>query len=165
MARVLTVTVRAGSEAVLDRLLGLLRRRCIPLRGISFGIARDGGPAPVHLALDTTDPHTVGQALAHLRRLPDVLSVNEAAEAGRERELALVQVNVARDDQVRLLGETDPLNTRLLSVSDDRMVLEVVCPPPDIDALVDRLGTFGPVAVCRSGVVPTPAQGRDQLRE
>ncbi|MDF2626599.1 MAG: acetolactate synthase large subunit [Symbiobacteriaceae bacterium] len=101
MAHILAVTIRNGPEAALDRILGLLRRRCIPLRGITFGGTEQGNPAPVLLELDTADPFVVGQAIVHLRRLPDVLSVYEA-DVAPGCEPASTQVSLPQSPAVRL---------------------------------------------------------------
>jgi acetolactate synthase small subunit len=153
---VLSVLVRSGSDSVLDRLLGLLRRRCIPVSGISFGTGQHG-PAPIHLALGTEDPAVVRQAVIQLERLPDVLDVAEEESPGESRQLALIQVNVEAGDQVRLLGVTNPLNTRLITAAGGHVVLEVVSSPDQIDTLISRLQAFGSVTVHRSGMVAAPA--------
>lgn len=156
MSYVLSVLVRNGSDSVLDRLLGLLRRRCIPISGISFGTGKHG-PAPIHLALGTEDPAVVRQAVIQLERLPDVLGVAEVESPGESRQLALIQINVDAGDQVRLLGATNPLNTRLVTAVDGHVLLEVVSSPDQIDHLVSRLQAFGTVTIHRSGMVAAPA--------
>lgn len=141
------ITDRSGA---LERVLGLIRRKRLPVRQISPLPASDG----VQEVLLRYDPGAASleRLSAELHGLADVRASEPMpeAEGPTTRQLALAQVAARKDGPLADVG-------RVLARSSAGVIVELTGTPPEIDAALDRLREAGILTrATRTGEVPVP---------
>ena len=148
----LVVQVRDQIGA-LERVLGVLRRRAIPVEDMSVSWrSRQDLEVLLRLADKETD---ADRAIAELSPLVAVQSVVRVEEPrGREtRELALARINAPG-------GTPLPANGRLIGSDDEGEVVELTGTPEEIDDALELLARSGELSsASRTGelLIPTRA--------
>jgi acetolactate synthase-1/3 small subunit len=138
-----TVTLSyTQSFGAADRIMSLLRRRGFPISGMT--LERTHQPDVGRMTVSVGNPAAVQQVSRHLRKLPDVLSVNAGAQDDTVcREYALVRVHCDSEHQAGLIALLEVFEARVLNTSADGMVAEVSGNRSDIDTLFGFLEHYG----------------------
>jgi acetolactate synthase small subunit len=131
----------------LERFIGHIRRRVIPVRRLSIATAHDGAIAIV-LRVDTGRT-PLSRIIAELQGLADLSAITPTADAAEStRELVLVRVRVTGD--IPVIG-------RVLDRDADGAVIEITGAPGDIDSALRSLRESGVVhGFVRSGEIAAP---------
>ena len=141
------------SHGVLDRIVGLLRRRRSNMQ--TFAIGRSELPNVMRITVVMHDSEVgVEQLMEQLRKIVDVRQVvNLSSEQAVARELALIKVNstAAHQNEVIELGHL--FGAHALDVDQETVTLEVTGSADKIEKLVTLLQTYGIREVARTGCV------------
>jgi acetolactate synthase-1/3 small subunit len=91
---------------------------------------------------------------ANLYKLVNVLSIEDITEKQSViRELALIKVNVRREDRAEVLQLFEVFRARAVDVGDTTLIAEITGKQDKIEALVGALRPFGIVEMVQSGTV------------
>ena len=147
----LVVQVRNQIEA-LERVLGLLRRRAIPVEEMSISRrSKEDLDVLLRLADEETAADRAIAELSPLVAVQSVVRVDEPRDC-ETRELALARVH--SPDRTPL-----PANGRLIESDDEGGVLELTGTPQEIDDALERLARSGELSsVTRTGELLIPAR-------
>lgn len=142
----------------LERVLGLLRRRAIPVEEMSISRRSEEG---LEVLLRLADEGTADRAIAELSPLVAVQAVVRVGEPqNREtRELALARVHSP--------GQTPlPANGRLIGSDDEDGILELTGTPEEIDDALELLARSGELSsVSRTGELLIPGKANTTLHQ
>jgi acetolactate synthase I/III small subunit len=133
---------------VLNRVVGLLRRRGFAVEGIAFGPAETLGVLRMTLVVDAASTE---QVVKQLQRLVPVIEVSVSAADALERETALVRVDAAADARAALVGLCMATAARVLAVGEQSMVVEITAAPSDVERFLTLVRPFGVQELARSG--------------
>jgi acetolactate synthase-1/3 small subunit len=128
-------------NGALDRIISLLRRRGFPIDGVTVERTHraDIGRMTIVVA-----PEAAEQVSRHLRRLPDVLEVNQAGETDAvQREFALIRIRCAPAQRPEIMALLAAFDARAISVTADHMVIEAAGRGTTLDALCSELARYG----------------------
>ena len=141
------------SHGVLDRIVGLLRRRRSNMQ--TFAIGRSELPNVVRITVVMHDSEVgVEQLMEQLRKIVDVRQVvNLSSEQAVARELALIKVNSTAAQQNEIIELGHLFGAHALDVNQETVTLEVTGSADKIEKLVTLLQTYGIREVARSGCV------------
>ena len=145
------------SHGVLDRIVGLLRRRRSNMQ--TFAIGRSELPNVVRITVVMHDSEVgVEQLMEQLRKIVDVRQVvNLSSKQAVARELALIKVN-----EIIELGHL--FGAHALDVDQETVTLEVTGSADKIEKLVTLLQTYGIREVARTGCVAM-TRGTTEINE
>lgn len=151
---------------VLSRVASLIRRRGFNIHSLTVGPTEREGLARMTIVVDSDAP-TVRQAVEHLRKLVNVLEVQELVDRPKVvRDLLLLRVAVGPDSRSEVLQLAQVFRAAVVDISNDSLVIECTGSLDKIDALVDSMRPFGILELGRTGAVAmargtrTPSQAR-----
>ncbi|HXG43824.1 MAG TPA: acetolactate synthase small subunit [Gemmatimonadales bacterium] len=157
----------------LNRAIGIIRRRQLPVESFRAGPAAAPGVTSLTLVLGA-DRGAVDRLAAQLRKMVGVREVTVGAEeAVAVRELLLARVAVERGREAALLDVLALYQAGLVAEAAGEAVVEATGSPPLLTSLLRALEPFGvldsarsgPLAVTRDHTAPTPSPGRpDRLQ-
>lgn len=141
------------NHGVLDRIVGLLRRRRSNMQ--TFAIGRSELPNVVRITVVMHDSEVgVEQLMEQLRKIVDVRQVvNLSSEQAVARELALIKVNSTAAHQNEIIELSHLFGAHVLDVDQETVTLEVTGSADKIEKLVTLLQTYGIREVARTGCV------------
>ncbi len=133
----------------LERVIGLVRRRALPVRRLSVAVS-DGDAIELLLRLDPGA--AVERVRAELLELYDVVDVAVIEAAAATRELALVRVRIDAADRTAGIG-------RRIAVDVDGIVLEITGAPEEVERALAGLRERQLITgFVRSGEVAVPGE-------
>ena len=137
----------------LNRAVGLIRRRNLPVRSLAVGPAATPGVSRLTIMMHS-DPATADRAVQHLQKVVGVrAAVAFPAKEGVTRELALVKVRAPHERYGELLDIVQLYNASVVDDSADAMIVELSGSEPFVLSCIRALERFGVVEVARSGTV------------
>jgi acetolactate synthase-1/3 small subunit len=147
----------------LNRVVGLLRRRNVPLRSLSVGPT--GAPGVSRLTIMIQSDETAAErAVQHLQKIVGVRDAAVIAPGDAvARELALVKLRPAAEQYAELLDVVQLYHATLVDESLDAVVLELTGSEAFVLSCVRALERFEIVEVARSGTVAMES-GTAELR-
>jgi acetolactate synthase-1/3 small subunit len=140
----------------LNRATGILRRRNLPLAGLSVGPGARPGTSRLS-CIFASDPDSVERLANQLRKMigvREVLVVPEEACTVHEHLLARVQAGPARLSA--LLDVLSLYEARVVEEGPGELVVEATGPSPLIGSFLRALEPFEVLDVVRGGAVPLP---------
>src|SRR6266568_6795743 len=108
--------------------------------------------------VETTPVDQVRKQLEKLVRVLKVVELHE--DAAVERELALIKVSVRAELRAALLDVATAYSANVVDLGPETIVLEAVCSPGRLDALLGQLDRHGTCELVRTGLI---AIGRGSL--
>jgi len=142
---------------VLTRVASLFRRRGFNIHSLTVGPTERPGVSRMTLVVDT-DEATARRAVEHLRKLVNVLEVQQLGHSRNVvRDLALVRVGTGEGRRSEVLQLVQVFRANVVDIADDSVVIECTGSLGKIEALVDSLRPFGILELGRTGAV---AMGR-----
>src|SRR5436189_2720318 len=152
------------SHGVLDRIVGLLRRRRSNMQ--TFAIGRSELPNVVRITVVMHDSEVgVEQLMEQLRKIVDVRQVvNLSSKQAVARELALIKVNSTTAHQNEIIELGHLFGAHALDVDQETVTLEVTGSADKIEKLVTLLQTYGIREVARTGCVAM-TRGTTEINE
>jgi acetolactate synthase I/III small subunit len=142
-----------NKPGVLAHVAGLFSRRAFNITSLSVGPTTDERVSRMTIVVDgETTP--VDQVHKQLEKLVRVLKVAELHEhEAVERELALIKVAVRAEMRADLLEVATSFRANVVDLAPDTIVLEAVCSPGRLDALLSQLERHGTCELVRTGLI------------
>ena len=157
---------------VLTRVASLIRRRGFNIHSLTVGPTERTGLSRMTIVVDAEAP-TVRQAVEHLRKLVNVLEVQQLGDRPMVvRDLVLVRVAATPEVRSEVLQLAQVFRANVVDIAEDSLVIECTGSLAKIDALVDSMRPFGILELGRTGAVamargtrtPTPSRATVPLR-
>ena len=151
-----TFTVLVDNEAgVLARVVGLFSGRGYNIESLTVAEVNPELHTSRITIVTSGTPETIEQIEAQLRRLVPVHRVTNwaaSANAGIEREMALIKVAGTGDKRMEALRIADAFRARAVDTTHSSFVFEITGAPAKIDELVALMRPLGLVDISRTGV-------------
>ena len=152
MKHTLSVLVEDESGA-LSRIAGLFARRGFNIDSLAVGPAESPGVSRLTMVVDGDD-QTLQQMTKQLDKLVNILDVLDLTNLPSvERELMLLKVSAPEEQRSRILELVQVFRAKVVDVSDDALILEVVGDPGKLVALEILLQPYGIKEIARTGKV------------
>jgi acetolactate synthase I/III small subunit len=137
----------------LNRAVGLIRRRNLPVRSLAVGPTATPGISRLTIMIHS-DTATADRAVQHLQKVVGVrAAVAFPARDGVVRELALVKVRAPHERYGELLDVVQLYNASVVDDSADAMIVELTGSEAFVLSCIRALERFGVVEVARSGTI------------
>jgi acetolactate synthase I/III small subunit len=137
----------------LNRAVGLIRRRNLPVRSLAVGPTATPGISRLTIMIHS-DTATADRAVQHLQKVVGVrAAVAFPAREGVVRELALVKVRAPHERYGELLDVVQLYNASVVDDSADAMIVELSGSEAFVLSCIRALERFGVVEVARSGTI------------
>jgi acetolactate synthase I/III small subunit len=137
----------------LNRAVGLIRRRNLPVRSLAVGPTATPGLSRLTIMIHS-DIATADRAVQHLQKVVGVrAAVAFSAREGVVRELALVKVRAPHERYGELLDVVQLYNASVVDDSADAMIVELSGSEAFVLSCIRALERFGVVEVARSGTI------------
>lgn len=147
---------------VLTRVAMLFRRRGFNIHSLTVGPTERVHVSRMTVVVDT-DEATARRAVEHLRKLVNVLEVQQLGHGHNVvRDLALLRVATNQGRRSEVLQLVQVFRANVVDIADDSVVIECTGSLGKIEALVDSLRPFGILELGRTGAV---AMARGQRSE
>jgi acetolactate synthase I/III small subunit len=137
----------------LNRAVGLIRRRNLPVRSLAVGPTTTPGISRLTLMIHS-DTATAERAVQHLQKMIGVrAAVAFPPGEGVARELALVKVRAPRERYAELLDVIQLYNASVVDDSPEAMIVELSGSEEFVLSLIRALERFEVLEVARSGTI------------
>jgi acetolactate synthase-1/3 small subunit len=139
---------------VLTRVASLFRRRGFNIHSLTVGPTERPEISRMTVVVDT-DEATARRAVEHLRKLVNVLEVQQLGTGGVNvvRDLALIRVSAGPTKRSEVLQLVEVFRANVVDIAEDTLVIECTGSLAKIEALVDTLRPFGIIELGRTGAV------------
>ena len=149
-SHVLSVFVN-NCVGVLTRISGLFARRGYNIKSLTVGETEN--PAVSRMTIECIgDAQIITQIKSQLRKVVDVISVEELKEDAVCRELFLVKVRANDTNRTAVMGVAEIYRARTLDVTPETLVFEICGDRSKLESFVDMMKTYGIVEIARTGV-------------
>ncbi len=149
-------TLVAGLEdrpGVLNRVVSMFRRRAFNIVSLNVGRTHEPGLSRLTVTVEADD-HRARLLAANLRKLVEVLYVEDVTEAGAVvRDMALIKVEAPAEQRAELLRVCEVFRARVVDLTEGSLVLEATGDPAKIDGLLAVLRPFGITEMVQSGAM------------
>jgi acetolactate synthase, small subunit (EC 2.2.1.6) len=149
-----TLTVVVEDEAgVLTRIASLFARRGFNIESLAVGSSEQTGYSRITMVVPGDD-RVIEQITKQLNKLINVITVRDLTEIPCvERELMLVKVNATAGNRSEVIEIAQIFRARIVDVSDDSLIVEVVGDPGKMVAILKMLNKFGIREIARTGKI------------
>ncbi len=138
---------------VLNRVMSLFRRRMFNADSVAVGRSEQAGLSRMTFVV-RGDDETVEQVDKQLQKLIEVRTVtNVTKEPHVRRELALIRLNTTDKTRSEIVQLTQIFNGKVLNVSLNQIVVEIVGAAEKIDDFLSLMQPFGIREISRTGTV------------
>jgi acetolactate synthase-1/3 small subunit len=149
-SHVLSVFVN-NCVGVLTRISGLFARRGYNIKSLTVGETEN--PAVSRMTIECIgDAQIITQIKCPLRKVVDVISVEELKEDAVCRELFLVKVRANDTNRTAVMGVAEIYRARTLDVTPETLVFEICGDRSKLESFFDMMKTYGIVEIARTGV-------------
>ena len=136
---------------VLTRISGLFARRGYNIKSLTVGETEN--PAVSRMTIECIgDAQIITQIKSQLRKVVDVLSVEELQEDAVCRELFLVKVRANDTNRTAIMGVAEIYRARPLDVTPETLVFEICGDRSKLESFFEMMKTYGIVEIARTGV-------------
>ena len=141
---------------VLTRVAGLFSGRGYNID--TLNVAPTADPTTSRMTVVTRgDDATVDQIVKQLKKLPDVLKVQDYREGEYvDRELVLVKVSVDSQTRAEIMQIADIFRGKIVDVQSKTLTIEVTGDEGKVEKFVDLMKGFGVIDLTRTGKVALP---------
>jgi acetolactate synthase I/III small subunit len=149
-----TLSVVVEDEAgVLTRIASLFARRGFNIESLAVGSAEQNGCSRITMVVPGDD-RVIEQLTKQLNKLINVITVRDLTEIPCvERELMLIKVNANPANRSEVIEIAQIFRARVVDVSDDSLIIEVVGDPGKMVAIVKMVQKFGIREIARTGKI------------
>ncbi len=141
----------------LNRAVGLIRRRNLPVRSLAVGPTATPGLSRLTIMIHS-DSATADRAVQHLQKMIGVrAAVAFPSREGVARELALVKVRAPHERYAELLDVLQLYNASVVDDSSEAMIVELSGSEAFVLSCIRALEPFDVIEVARSGTVALAA--------
>ena len=136
---------------VLTRISGLFARRGYNIKSLTVGETED--PAVSRMTIECIgDAQIITQIKSQLRKVVDVISVEELKADAVCRELFLVKVRANDTNRTAVMGVAEIYRARPLDVTPETLVFEICGDRSKLESFFEMMKTYGIVEIARTGV-------------
>jgi len=140
-----------NKPGVLHRIAGLFSRRGYNIASLTVGPTERPEYSRMTIVV-LLSSKTVEQVVRQVQKLVPVVEVRELSPVDLiERELLLVKIRTPEKNHAELRALAETYEAKIVDVSPDALVIEASGNAGKLDALEDRLATYGIQELCRSG--------------
>jgi acetolactate synthase I/III small subunit len=156
-----TLSVLVEDEAgVLTRIAGLFARRGFNIESLAVGPAEQVGISRITMVVPGDDS-IIEQLTKQLYKQVNVLKVQDLTETPCvERELMLLKVNANSATRSEVIELAQIFRAKVVDVSEDSLIIEVVGDPGKMVAIVQVLQKFGIREIARTGKIALTRESR-----
>ena len=151
-----TMTVLVDNEpGVLARVIGLFSGRGYNIESLTVAEVDPAAHLSRITIVTSGTPMVIEQIKAQLGRLVPVHHVRDVTVDGPavQRELALIKVRVTGKSRPEVVSIVEMHRGRVVDLSDDAVIVEIVGEPSEVDRVVELLREFGIKELVRTGSV------------
>lgn len=161
-ARSHTLLVFANDNpGVLDRIVGVLRRRRAATQTFTLGRSEQPGVLRITVVIDDSEVE-VDHFIEQLRKIVDVQHiVNLSADQAVARELALIKMNTGSSHYSEVIELGHLYGAHVIDVTHDTVTLEVTGSEEKVETLVGQLQKYGILEIARTGRVAMTRGAQD----
>ena len=136
---------------VLTRISGLFARRGYNIKSLTVGETEN--PAISRMTIECIgDAQIITQIKSQLRKVVDVISVEELKADAVCRELFLVKVRANDTNRTAVMGVAEIYRARPLNVTPETLVFEICGDRSKLESFFEMMKTYGIVEIARTGV-------------
>ncbi len=136
---------------VLTRISGLFARRGYNIKSLTVGETEN--PAISRMTIECIgDAQIITQIKSQLRKVVDVISVEELKADAVCRELFLVKVRANDTNRTAVMGVAEIYRARPLDVTPETLVFEICGDRSKLESFFEMMKTYGIVEIARTGV-------------
>jgi len=152
-----TISVLVENKfGVLTRVTGLFSGRGYNIDTLNVAPTHDATASRMTI-VTRGDDATVEQIVKQLKKLPDVMKVQDFREGEYvDRELLLVKVEVDSKSRAEVMQITDILRAKIVDVQPKTLTIEITGNESKVEKFVELMNTFGIVELTRTGKVAMP---------
>jgi acetolactate synthase-1/3 small subunit len=137
----------------LNRAVGLIRRRNLPIRSLAVGPTITPGLSRLTIMMQS-DTATAERAVQHLQKMIGVrAAIAFPTQDGVTRELALVKVRAPHERYAELLDVIQLYNAAVVEDSTEGLIVELTGSEAFVLSCIRALERFEVVEVARSGTI------------
>ena len=147
-----TISVLVENKfGVLTRVAGLFSGRGYNIDSLNVAPTHDSTASRMTIVTHGDDA-TVEQILKQLKKLPDVLKVQDfGVEEYVERELVLVKVAVDSKARAEVMQITDIFRAKIVDVQPKSLTVEITGTDSKVDKFLGLMSSFGVLDLTRTG--------------
>ena len=135
---------------VLTRISGLFARRGYNIKSLTVGETEN--PAVSRMTIECIgDAQIITQIKSQLRKVVDVISVEELKADAVCRELFLVKVRANDTNRTAVMGVAEIYRARPLDVTPETLVFEICGDRSKLESFFEMMKTYGIVEIARTG--------------
>jgi len=162
MRHVISVLVE-NHFGVLTRIAGMFSSRGFNIDSLAVGETTDPTISRITI-VSHGDDSVIEQIVKQLRKLVDVIRVQDITrESHIERELVLAKVKCAKETRAEIMQMVSIFRARIVDVSAESLVIELVGTQDRIGALLQLLEPYGILEVAKTGAIGL-ARGPQHLK-
>lgn len=136
---------------VLTRISGLFARRGYNIKSLTVGETEN--PEISRMTIECIgDDHTITQIKSQLRKVVDVISVEELRVDAVCRELFLVKVRADDTNRTAIMSVADIFRARTVDVTPETLIFEISGDRLKLESFFEMMKTYGLVEISRTGV-------------
>ena len=136
---------------VLTRISGLFARRGYNIKSLTVGETEN--PAVSRMTIECIgDAQIITQIKSQLRKVVDVISVEDLTADAVCRELFLVKVRANDTNRTAVMGVAEIYRARPLDVTPETLVFEICGDRSKLESFFEMMKTYGIVEIARTGV-------------
>jgi acetolactate synthase I/III small subunit len=137
----------------LNRAVGLIRRRNLPVRSLAVGPTATPGLSRLTIMIHS-DAHTADRAVQHLQKMIGVrAAITFPSNEAVTRELALIKIRAPHERYAELLDIVQLYNASVVDDSSEAMIVELSGSEALVLSCIRALEPFDLLEVARSGTV------------
>lgn len=141
-----------NTPGVVSRISGLFSRRGYNIDSFSSGVTAD--PKYTRITIVATgEEQILEQIEKQLAKLEDVLDIKKLEDnTSITRELILIKIRVAEERRPAIVNVTDIFRGKIVDVSLDSMIIELVGTQSKLDAFLELLAGYEVLELARTGI-------------
>lgn len=153
-----------NEPGVLAGVANMFSARGFNIDSLVVGRTEDPGLSRMTIVV-IADENTIEQVRRQLAKLVPVVSVNDFKGAAYiERDLALITVNVSRENRNEVVETVKLFRGKIVDVSRESVVVELAGTEEKIEAFIDLMQDYGIKELARTGVIAM-ARGAQTARD
>jgi acetolactate synthase-1/3 small subunit len=137
---------------VLSRVVSLFGRRGFNIDSLTVSATNDPDISRITVVFNGNEV-SLAQIISQTEKLEVVKSIfSLEADASLFRELLLLKIKAGKNERSYIREIVDIYRGRIIDLSKESMIIELTGEPNKIDGLLDMLGCYDIVEVCRTGI-------------
>jgi len=141
-----------NKPGVLARVSSLFRRRGFNIESLAVGTTEREDISRMTIVVKGDDK-IVEQVTKQLNKLIEVIKVSDLSENSVNRMLALIKVNVNRENRGEIVEIANIFRARIVDVAKDSMIIEITGDEDKIEAFTNLMRAYGIKELVKTGIV------------